>query len=346
MKIKIDQATCAFGAMKIFTHLQALEDEIAGVRLAEDIECIHRMRVASRRLRSTLPLFHACFPGKKMSAWLSKIKVVTGSLSRARDLDVQLDVLQHFLEETTQKKYQPGVRRIMVRLDQKRAFQQTKVLKMLDQLATWHLVDELRAAMQQKLDASVVVQNLTTFPLYYLSYRSISNQLEIILKHSEAVLDPQNIQELHQMRIEAKRLRYTMETFSVIYPEEFKPFIRNVKEIQEFTGNIHDCDVWCEFLPRFLQKESQRTLDFYGSERPFQFIAPGIKHFFQNRQLIRQQIYDAFIVQWKGHQTEFLWDQLLALISAPIQPVFASPTPRSKENQPDPIQSQSPKEQS
>jgi CHAD domain-containing protein len=344
MKIKIDQATCAFGATKILTHLQALEDEISGVRLAEDIECIHRMRVASRRLRSTLPLFHACFPGKKMTAWLSKIKVVTGSLSRARDLDVQLDVLQNFLEETTQKRYQPGIRRIMIRLGQKRDLQQTKVLKMLDQLAGWQLVDELRAAMQQKLDAAVVAQNPTTFPLYYLSYRSISNQLEIMLKHSEAVFDPQNIQELHQMRIEAKRLRYTMETFSAIYPEEFKSFIRNVKDIQEFTGNIHDCDVWCDFLPRFIQKESQRTLDFYGSERPFQFIAPGIKHFFENRRLIRQQLHDAFIIQWKEHQTSSLWDQLLAVISAPIQPVFVSQTPGLKENQPDPIQSQSPKE--
>ncbi len=334
MKIKIDQATCAFGAAKILTHLQALEDEMAGVRLAEDIECIHRMRVASRRLRSTLPLFHACFPGKKMSAWLSKIKVVTGSLSRARDLDVQLDVLQHFLEETTQKRYQPGVRRIMIRLNQKRALQQTKVLQMLDQLTEWQFIDELRAAMQQKLDVSVVIQNATTFPLYYLSYRSISNQLEIMLKHNEAIFDPENIKELHQMRIEAKRLRYIMETFSAIYPEEFKSFIRNVKNIQEFTGNIHDCDVWCEFLPRFLQKESQRTMDFYGSERPFQFIAPGINHFFQNRQLIRQQLYDAFIIQWKEQQTASLWDQLLALISTPIQPVFTSPTNGSTENQP------------
>jgi CHAD domain-containing protein len=334
MKIKIDQATCAFGAAKILTHLQALEDEMTGVRLAEDIECIHRMRVASRRLRSTLPLFHACFPGKKMSAWLSKIKVVTGSLSRARDLDVQLDVLQHFLEEITQKRYQPGVRRIMIRLNQKRALQQTKVLQMLDQLTEWQFIDELREAMQQKLDVSVVVQNATTFPLYYLSYRSISNQLEIMLKHNEAIFDPENIKELHQMRIEAKRLRYIMETFSAIYPEEFKSFIRNVKNIQEFTGNIHDCDVWCEFLPRFLQKESQRTMDFYGSERPFQFIAPGINHFFQNRQLIRQQLYDAFIIQWKEQQTASLWDQLLALISTPIQPVFASPTNGSTENQP------------
>ncbi len=283
MKIKIDQAACAFGAAKILTHLQSFEDEIAGVRLAEDIECIHRMRVASRRLRSTLPLFHACFSNRKISAWLSRIKVVTNSLGRARDLDVQLDVLQDFLEETTQKRYQPGIRRIIVRLKQKRAAQQKKVLQMLDQLIEWHLIEDLRAAMQVKLDASISTQPPTTFPLFYLSYRSISGQLEIMLRHSEAIFDPLNIKELHQMRIEAKRLRYTMESFSAIYPEEFKSYIRNVKEIQEFTGNIHDCDVWCEFLPRFLQKEAQKTLNFYGSERPFQFISPGIHHFLENR---------------------------------------------------------------
>ena len=37
-------------------YLEALRQEIAGVRLGTDIEAIHRMRVASRRMRSALPL--------------------------------------------------------------------------------------------------------------------------------------------------------------------------------------------------------------------------------------------------------------------------------------------------
>jgi CHAD domain-containing protein len=46
-------------------HLQSLRSEVEGVRLAEDIECIHRMRVASRRLRAAQQLFDGCIPEKK-----------------------------------------------------------------------------------------------------------------------------------------------------------------------------------------------------------------------------------------------------------------------------------------
>jgi len=61
IKHKLDPRTCAFGADVIEKHLMAMTKEIEGVVNSEDIEYIHRMRVASRRLRSALPLFRACF---------------------------------------------------------------------------------------------------------------------------------------------------------------------------------------------------------------------------------------------------------------------------------------------
>jgi len=45
------------GARNALKYLHALMAEMEGVRQAEDRECVHRMRVASHRLRSVLPLF-------------------------------------------------------------------------------------------------------------------------------------------------------------------------------------------------------------------------------------------------------------------------------------------------
>ncbi len=66
-QVSAPSPVCVFGAEIILRHLTALEQEIEGVRLAEDIECIHRMRVATRRLRNALSLFADCFSQKKVA---------------------------------------------------------------------------------------------------------------------------------------------------------------------------------------------------------------------------------------------------------------------------------------
>jgi hypothetical protein len=52
-------------------------------------------------------------------------------------------------------------------------------------------------------------------------------------------------------------------------------------------------------------------------------------------------LYDSFIEKWKEYQIACLWDQLLALISSPIQPVFASQTTESTVKKTEIIQPQS-----
>ena len=110
MKLKPDKYTCYFGAMALMKHLEAFKQEIEGVRQARDIEYIHRMRVASRRLRSALPLFATCFPVKKVAGWTNHICRITLALGNARDTDVQLNLLTKFYNGLTEEKLRPGIR--------------------------------------------------------------------------------------------------------------------------------------------------------------------------------------------------------------------------------------------
>jgi len=52
---------CAYGVGRLLPLIEGFSKEIAGVRTADDIEPVHRMRVASRRLRAALPLFLPVF---------------------------------------------------------------------------------------------------------------------------------------------------------------------------------------------------------------------------------------------------------------------------------------------
>lgn len=64
-----------------------------GVMDTEDIEGVHRMRVASRRLRAVLEVYAPCFPRKEHAAVLKEVKKLADALGERRDPDVQLDAL-------------------------------------------------------------------------------------------------------------------------------------------------------------------------------------------------------------------------------------------------------------
>jgi hypothetical protein len=60
--------------------------------------------------------------------------------------------------------------------------------------------------------------------------------------------DPARVTELHDMRIAAKRLRYSLEIFLTALPEGAEALLEQVREIQEHLGDIHDADVLADAL--------------------------------------------------------------------------------------------------
>ena len=55
--------------------------------------------------------------------------------------------------------------------------------------------------------------------------------------------NPYHVRELHNLRIAAKRLRYTLEIFEEVLPEACKPIVKELEQIQEELGTLHDNDV-------------------------------------------------------------------------------------------------------
>ena len=66
--------------------------------------------------------------------------------------------------------------------------------------------------------------------------------------------DPQRSDELHDLRIAAKRLRYTLEIFADVLPEESTTVVEEVTQIQEELGALHDSDVMLALLSLRLEQ--------------------------------------------------------------------------------------------
>ncbi|HWB68364.1 MAG TPA: CHAD domain-containing protein [Solirubrobacterales bacterium] len=92
-----------------------LFEHVHGVRGGGDVEAIHDMRVATRRLRAALELFEACFPRKRLRKARRELKAMGDALGERRDRDVEIEFLERFLEEADPEDAEQ-VARLVVRL--------------------------------------------------------------------------------------------------------------------------------------------------------------------------------------------------------------------------------------
>ena len=85
----------------------------------------------------------------------------------------------------------------------------------------------------------------------------LHTRLEELYQFAPYISDPAKVDELHNMRIAAKRLRYTMEIFQPCFPgKDFSKLYDQVKSVQEQIGEIHDRDVRGPLLQDFLDSHA------------------------------------------------------------------------------------------
>ena len=72
-----------------------------GVLRMNEIERVHDMRVASRRLRAALEIFAPCFPKSAHRAALREVKALADDLGQRRDRDVQIEELERIARTLT-----------------------------------------------------------------------------------------------------------------------------------------------------------------------------------------------------------------------------------------------------
>lgn len=316
MAKKPTDPVCIFGASVISRYLEAMRKEVTGVKQAVDIEYIHRMRVASRRMRSALDSFQLCFNKKTYQRILKDVRQVTRALGEARDLDVQLEALEHEILKYSSPRLAPGLKRLQLRMINARSRAQTHVIQAMNRMESDSVLEEIEAWTAPLLAQASSVY-LYSPELYTLAFNSIREEMDEFLRHEDLIHDPANVSELHEMRIGAKHLRYTLEIFEELYGSRIKPYIEEMKNIQDQLGNIHDLDVWIEMIPQFVRDERKRIFAYFEHERPLKRLLPGLEAFKADKIADRQAQYDSFIENWEQFSSTGTLQKILKLVSAP-----------------------------
>src|SRR5262245_66100478 len=86
-------------AKVVSTRGEELAEHAQGVLDTGDIERVHDMRVATRRLRAALEIFEPCFPERTFRQALGEVKRLADALGERRDRDVAIAALHNFNDQ-------------------------------------------------------------------------------------------------------------------------------------------------------------------------------------------------------------------------------------------------------
>lgn len=335
-EIPIDEGYQLLACQYLREQLDRLAQHTQGARQAKDVEDVHQARVASRRMRAALVMFSPCFPKKKVRLWTQHIRAITRGLGEARDKDVQILFVQDFLNQLgdDDKRYRTGIQRLHLRLCQQRTKVQPRVVKAIDKLDRSQALGDMAGDLERMLFVMRARQvSVETPEVWTRTAGHIRSRLTNLLTCQDCLADAKRVADHHRMRIMAKKLRYTLEICRAAYGSDLNDAIKAVKQVQTLLGDIHDCDVWTEQIDHFIDREYQRTLDYFGHNRPFNFIQPGLDYLKQQRLSQRQELFEQLQQTWNQFEQQGVWSSITTLLQHHCAPTVQLSTNEDQDQQ-------------
>jgi CHAD domain-containing protein len=134
----------AAAAMAVEVRAEEVFEHREGVLDVHEIERVHAMRVATRRLRAALEIFAKCFPKKPHRRLLKEVKALADALGERRDRDVAIAGLEEAARSLTATE-RPGLKRLVEDLRAEQAAANDALARKLDNIDTADLRGRLLA---------------------------------------------------------------------------------------------------------------------------------------------------------------------------------------------------------
>jgi len=252
--VNADDSLAEAGRKVWLYHFAIMLSHEQGTLLGENIEELHDMRVATRRMRSAFDIFGPAFNPKIMKRYQKGLRNIGGVLGQVRDMDVIVDkglIYQNKLEEQDRQGIDPLLTAWKETIDAERI----KLIKHLQSEAYKRFKQDFNKFLQPPMgiidlssSGNETISRIRDIVpiLVYSRYAAV--------KAYETIIPSASITQLHALRIEFKKFRYALEYFKEILNETTSKTINEIKQYQDHLGELHDADVACQLVRVFLKK--------------------------------------------------------------------------------------------
>jgi CHAD domain-containing protein len=249
--VTADDRLAEAGRKVLRFHFARMLAREAGTRSGEDIEDLHAMRVATRRMRAAWRVFGDAFQAADTRRLRRRLRVLAGRLGAVRDLDVLIEAAAAH-QATLDAKEAAAFEPLMASWRAEREVARSVLLRELDGAGYLRLVEDYHVFVATEGAGAVAPASPvsphrvrdTAASRIWLAYEQV-RAYEPVLRWAE-------VETLHQLRIAAKWLRYTTEFFREPLGSEAEPVITRVVALQDHLGLLHDSDVAIALSRRFL----------------------------------------------------------------------------------------------
>jgi CHAD domain-containing protein len=254
-------------------------------------EWIHGTRVHSRRLRAALEAFEDFFPSAPWKGLREQVRAIARGLGNVREQEVSLTILREVtragdMAENLAREY------LEERLRRKQRKARTALGATIEEVALPRLRTHaallfganppqfepprrrarapsftLRAARGAALrDAQPTLFESAERPLERARRMLTARAAPILGFQSTHRFNRATDEQLHELRIAAKKLRYLMEIFNPVWPGGLRGVIARARGLQDAGGRYHD---WCVVGER-IDREIRRAICNEASHLGFQ----------------------------------------------------------------------------
>lgn len=224
------------------------------VRVPWNVNAVHDMRVALRRLRGALRDFVQVINEKPLRRVKSDLKRISDTLGVVRDLDVAIIALQELAKIAKSDEIKLGIVEL---IDEHRILRERAHARLQKALESINL-EALRQRFSLRIEESLRQQELFgPGNLIEAGRTIIESRLSEFQNLGPAIYDPFAGVRMHELRLAAKRLRYSIDLFAVCWGDDIQHFANELSVLQTHLGDVHDCDVWIETFTKLLKKDTK-----------------------------------------------------------------------------------------
>jgi CHAD domain-containing protein len=213
-----------------------------------DVEDIHDLRVASRRLREGLALFAPCYPAADINRLVRKTRQITRLLGDIRNADEALAFWQVLADKVDEDGYSELEQLIeSFRKDRRKLLR--KLHAGLNKLSPSSLRDQYLRTINSPSLFTLQPNGIDLFaPLAGFAKGSIDARLAEVMKGLPEARKCGEVEAQHLLRIAVKHFRYRMEILSPLIGTRYGALHAAVKGYQEVLGKMHDLDVFAAII--------------------------------------------------------------------------------------------------
>ncbi len=230
------------------TVRRLLEHDL-GARLGK-VEGIHQARVATRRLRSDLRTFGPLLEERLVSDLQAELKWLAAALGEVRDADVLLERLRSDCSRLRDVDSDAATA-LLARLEAERSDARDRLLQVLDSRRYAVLLDRLVAGVDDPsvdngADGWLRVE--AHAPATEVLPGLVARPWQRLRKAARASGPTATDEQLHEVRIRAKRCRYAVEAAAPAVGKRARPLAEAVAGVQEVLGDHQDAVVAEDWL--------------------------------------------------------------------------------------------------